>query len=198
MNKKQKTGKEDLQNFRADKTPPRSTNLTQDVDDVVLRFSDEAVEKLQKARGENKIDHNKQNPTAEIEIEKQPRFYEKAYVSKGTITPEERKMAMYAAEAFKPVNPFCRVVLCPLYLYKGCVVHLPSCFAKNHLNGVSGWIKRQNSDGKQWLVRCVSRAGSIKLIQGWYEFSLEIFWRRRCLYAEIKSCYHIGSYSLSC
>lgn len=54
--------------------------------------------------------------------------------------------------------------------------YLPSCFAEKHLEGVSGFIKLQISDGtdgKQWPVRCLYRTGRAKLSQGWFEFSLE-------------------------
>lgn len=51
--------------------------------------------------------------------------------------------------------------------------YLPSCFAEKHLNGVSGFIKLQSTDGKQWPVRCLYRGGRAKLSQGWYDFALE-------------------------
>lgn len=51
--------------------------------------------------------------------------------------------------------------------------YLPSCFAEKNLNGVSGFIKLQTSDGQQWPVRCLYRGGRAKLSQGWFEFSLE-------------------------
>lgn len=41
------------------------------------------------------------------------------------------------------------------------------------MNGVSGIIKLQISDGRQWPVRCLYRGGRAKLSQGWFEFSLE-------------------------
>lgn len=41
------------------------------------------------------------------------------------------------------------------------------------MNGVSGFIKLQVSDGRQWPVRCLYRGGRAKLSQGWFEFSLE-------------------------
>lgn len=53
------------------------------------------------------------------------------------------------------------------------VQYLPSCFAEKNLNGVSGFIKLQLSDGKQWPVRCLYRGGRAKFSQGWYEFTLE-------------------------
>lgn len=53
------------------------------------------------------------------------------------------------------------------------VQYLPSCFAEKNLNGVSGFIKLQFTDGKQWPVRCLYRGGRAKLSQGWYEFTLE-------------------------
>ena len=51
--------------------------------------------------------------------------------------------------------------------------YLPSCFAEKNLNGVSGFIKLQISDGRQWPVRCLYKGGRAKLSQGWYEFTLE-------------------------
>lgn len=53
------------------------------------------------------------------------------------------------------------------------VQYLPSCFAEKNLSGVSGFIKLQTSEGRQWPVRCLYRGGRAKLSQGWYEFSLE-------------------------
>lgn len=53
------------------------------------------------------------------------------------------------------------------------VQYLPSCFAEKNLNGVSGFIKLQTYDGRQWSVRCLYRGGRAKLSQGWYEFSQE-------------------------
>ena len=50
---------------------------------------------------------------------------------------------------------------------------MPSCFAEKHLNGVSGFIKLQLPDGRQWPVRCLYRSGRAKLSQGWFEFSLD-------------------------
>lgn len=60
--------------------------------------------------------------------------------------------------------------------YGNCLIslqYLPSCFAEKHLNGVSGFIKLQRPDGKQWPVRCLYKGGRAKLSQGWYDFSLE-------------------------
>lgn len=51
--------------------------------------------------------------------------------------------------------------------------YLPSCFAEKHLNEVSGFIKLQSSDGKQFPVRCLYKGGRAKLSQGWFEFTLE-------------------------
>ncbi|KAK3195634.1 hypothetical protein Dsin_026944 [Dipteronia sinensis] len=86
----------------------------------------------------------------------------------------ERERVFNAAKVFEPVNPFCRVVLQPSYLYKkGCTMYFPSYFAKRHLMGVSEFIILQTSDGKQRSARCVYRGDSAKLVQGWYEFTLE-------------------------
>ncbi|RZB74315.1 B3 domain-containing transcription factor VRN1-like isoform X1 [Glycine soja] len=116
-----------------------------------------------------------QDPSAEHEeeVEMRLRFYESASARKRTVTAEERERAINAAKAFEPPNPFCRVVLRPSYLYRGCIMYLPSCFAEKHLNGVSGFIKLQISNGRQWPVRCLYRGGRAKLSQGWFEFSLE-------------------------
>lgn len=51
--------------------------------------------------------------------------------------------------------------------------YLPSCFAEKNLNGVSGFIKLQLSNGRQWSVRCLYRGGRAKLSQGWFEFTVE-------------------------
>ncbi|CAN1192319.1 B3 domain-containing transcription factor VRN1 [Linum perenne] len=101
------------------------------------------------------------------------RFYESASARKRTVTAEERERAISAAKTFEPENPFCRVVLRPSYLYRGCIMYLPSSFAEKNLNGVSGFIKLQFTDGKQWPVRCLYKGSRAKLSQGWYEFTLE-------------------------
>lgn len=50
------------------------------------------------------------------------RFYESASARKRTVTAEERERAVNTAKAFEPSNPFCRVVLRPSYLYRGCIM----------------------------------------------------------------------------
>ncbi|GLU02978.1 hypothetical protein SLE2022_202030 [Rubroshorea leprosula] len=137
----------------------------------------EEPQKLKKrGRKKQKFDTNEQNSSAaknEDEAEMRFRFYESASARKRTVTAEERERAINAAKAFEPVNPFCRVVLRPSYLYRGCIMYLPSCFAEKHLSGVSGFIKLQLPDGKQWPVRCLYKGGRAKFSQGWYEFTLE-------------------------
>lgn len=60
------------------------------------------------------------------------RFYESASARKRTVTAEERERAINSAKAFEPDNPFCRVVLRPSYLYRGCImVSFCNCLA-NH------------------------------------------------------------------
>ncbi|TXG64426.1 hypothetical protein EZV62_011420 [Acer yangbiense] len=93
---------------------------------------------------------------------------------KRTMTAVARERALNAARLFKPVNPFCRVVLRKSYLNrKGCLMYFPSSFAKMHLRGVSEIIKLQTTDGMQRIARCVHRGDSANLTQGWYEFALE-------------------------
>ena len=58
----------------------------------------------------------------EEEVEMRFRFYESASARKRTVTAEEREKAVNAAKAFEPSNPFCRVVLRPSYLYRGCIM----------------------------------------------------------------------------
>lgn len=58
----------------------------------------------------------------EKEVEIRFRFYESASARKRTVTAEERERAINAAKTFEPVNPFCRVVLRPSYLYRGCIM----------------------------------------------------------------------------
>ena len=61
----------------------------------------------------------------EEEVEMRFRFYESASARKRTVTAEERERAVNAAKAFEPPNPFCRVVLRPSYLYRGCIMVSP-------------------------------------------------------------------------
>lgn len=56
------------------------------------------------------------------EAEARYRFYESASARKRTVTAEERERALNAAKMFEPANPFCRVVLRPSYLYRGCIM----------------------------------------------------------------------------
>lgn len=141
-------------------------------EELKLRAS---IEERIKKTARKKRKSEGQDPSAEHEeeVEMRFRFYESASARKRTATAEERERAINAAKAFEPPNPFCRVVLRPSYLYRGCIMYLPSCFAEKHLNGVSGFIKLQISSGRQWPVRCLYRGGRAKLSQGWFEFSLE-------------------------
>ncbi|XP_039007120.1 B3 domain-containing transcription factor VRN1-like isoform X1 [Hibiscus syriacus] len=130
----------------------------------------------QKKRGRKRqVDPNIQEPSAGNvdEVDMRFRSYESASARKRTLTAEERERAINAAKAFEPTNPFCRVVLRPSYLYRGCIMYLPSCFAEKHLNGVSGSIKLQLPDGRQWSVRCLYKGGKAKFSRGWYEFTQE-------------------------
>jgi hypothetical protein len=142
-------------------------------EEVKLRTAtDEKVKKT--ATKKRKSDVLEPPSEHEDEVEMRNRFYESASARKRTVTAEEREKAMNEAKAFEPSNPFCRVVLRPSYLYRGCIMYLPSCFAEKHLNGISGFIKLQISDGgKQWSVRCLYKDGKAKLSQGWFEFALE-------------------------
>ncbi|XP_044507126.1 B3 domain-containing transcription factor VRN1 isoform X5 [Mangifera indica] len=143
---------------------------------VTLYSPDGELERLKKSgRKKQKIEPNNQDSSAQEEHEGEMRFrfYESASARKRTATAEERERAINAAKSFEPTNPFCRVVLRPSYLYRGCIMYLPSCFAEKHLNGISGFIKLQMSDGKQWPVRCLYKGGRAKFSQGWYEFTLE-------------------------
>ncbi|XP_019454157.1 PREDICTED: B3 domain-containing transcription factor VRN1-like [Lupinus angustifolius] len=128
---------------------------------------------IKPVRKKRKSEGQKPSIEHEEETEMRNRFYESASARKRTVTAEERERAINAAKAFEPDNPFCRVVLRPSYLYRGCIMYLPSCFAEKQLNGVSGFIKLQNSDGRQWLVRCLYKGGRAKFSQGWFEFTLE-------------------------
>ncbi|KAK7264357.1 hypothetical protein RJT34_31964 [Clitoria ternatea] len=141
-------------------------------DELKLRAS---IEEKMKKTAKKKRKSDSQEPSAEHEeeVEMRFRFYESASARKRTATAEERERALNTAKAFEPPNPFCRVVLRPSYLYRGCIMYLPSCFAEKHLNGVSGFIKLQIPDGRQWPVRCLYRGGRAKLSQGWFEFSIE-------------------------
>ncbi|KAJ6419592.1 hypothetical protein OIU84_029660 [Salix udensis] len=145
-------------------------------DEVKLYSPDEETPKLKKrGRKRLKIDPNEQQLSSlnEDDGEARFRFYESASARKRTVTAEERERAMNAAKAYAPDNPYCRVVLRPSYLYRGCIMYLPSGFAEKNLNGLSGFMKLQLPDGKQWPVRCLYRGGRAKFSQGWYEFTQE-------------------------
>jgi len=64
-----------------------------------------------------------QEATAENDEEAERyRFYESASARKRTVTAEERERAINESKTFEPTNPFCRVVLRPSYLYRGCIM----------------------------------------------------------------------------
>ncbi|XP_028777083.1 B3 domain-containing transcription factor VRN1 [Neltuma alba] len=143
-------------------------------EELKLRASNNETQRVKKTvRKRRKTDPNgeESSPHHEEEVEMRFRFYESASARKRTVTAEERERAVNAAKAYEPPNPFCRVVLRPSYLYRGCIMYLPSCFAEKHLNGVSGFIKLQITEGRQWPVRCLYRGGRAKLSQGWFEFA---------------------------
>ncbi|CAH2053344.1 unnamed protein product [Thlaspi arvense] len=132
--------------------------------------------KVPKKRGRKKknADPEEINSSAprDDDPENRSKFYESASARKRTVTAEERERAINAAKTFEPTNPFFRVVLRPSYLYRGCIMYLPSGFAEKYLSGISGFIKVQLAE-KQWPVRCLYKAGRAKFSQGWYEFTLE-------------------------
>ncbi|KAJ7967395.1 B3 domain-containing transcription factor VRN1 [Quillaja saponaria] len=144
-------------------------------EELKLNGANEETPRVKKTmRKKRKVNPSQEESSAQNEeLEMRLRFYESASARKRTVTAEERERAINAAKAFEPPNPFCRVVLRPSYLYRGCIMYLPSCFAEKNLNGVSGFIKLQINDGRQWPVRCLYKGGRSKLSQGWYEFCLE-------------------------
>ncbi|KAK4794991.1 hypothetical protein SAY86_012985 [Trapa natans] len=144
-------------------------------EDEMLPQNEEGKKTKKRGRKKRKIESNEPVPSNEPNemSEMRYKFYASASTRKRTVTAEERERAINAAKMLEPHNPFCRVVLRPSYLYRGCIMYLPSCFAEKHLNGVSGFIKLQGADGKQWPVRCLYKGGRAKLSQGWYDFSLE-------------------------
>ncbi|MED6112448.1 hypothetical protein PIB30_061871 [Stylosanthes scabra] len=143
-------------------------------DELKLRASfEEKAKKSARKRRKSEPEGQEASEEQEEEREMRIRFYESASARKRTVTAEEREKAVNEAKAFEPPNPFCRVVLRPSYLYRGCIMYLPSCFAEKYLNGVSGFIKLQHPDGRQWPVRCLYRTGRAKLSQGWFEFAID-------------------------
>ncbi|KAF5448736.1 hypothetical protein F2P56_029242 [Juglans regia] len=151
-----------------------TSELKKSLDEVKLQSLDQVTLRNKKTmRKKQKPDPDEQVSSAQHEdAGMQFRFYESSSARKRTVIAEERERAINAAKVFKPTNPFCRVVLRPSYMYRGCILYLPSCFAK-HLSGVSEFIKLQGPDGRQWPVRCLYRGGRAKLSLGWYEFSQE-------------------------
>ncbi|KAM1002724.1 hypothetical protein ACFX2I_003145 [Malus domestica] len=142
-------------------------------DDLQAGEDTPSIKKTMRKKRKVNPDVQESSSQQEKEVEIRFRFYESASARKRTVTAEERERAINAAKTFEPDNPFCRVVLRPSYLYRGCIMYLPSCFAEKNLNGVSGFIKLQSADGRQWSVRCLYRGGRAKLSQGWYEFTMD-------------------------
>ncbi|KAB2602998.1 B3 domain-containing transcription factor VRN1 [Pyrus ussuriensis x Pyrus communis] len=142
-------------------------------DDLQAGEETRSIKKTMRKKRKVNPDVQESSSKQEKEVEIRFRFYESASARKRTVTAEERERAINAAKTFEPDNPFCRVVLRPSYLYRGCIMYLPSCFAEKNLNGVSGFIKLQSADGRQWSVRCLYRGGRAKLSQGWYEFTMD-------------------------
>ncbi|KAF4366879.1 hypothetical protein F8388_013944 [Cannabis sativa] len=105
-------------------------------EEVKMNNSEEELRKSKKLGGKKrKIDSNGQEPPIKHdETDMRFRFYESASARKRTVTAEERERAISSAKTFEPTNPFCRVVLRPSYLYRGCIMYLPSCFAEKNLN----------------------------------------------------------------
>ncbi|XWS67974.1 hypothetical protein CRYUN_Cryun04dG0050400 [Craigia yunnanensis] len=100
-------------------------NLKNSADAVKLLSSGAEQPKPKKpGRKKRKFDPNEQDPSAghEDDGEMRFRFYESAAARKRTVTAEERERVINAAKAFEPTNPFCRVVLRPSYLYRGCIM----------------------------------------------------------------------------
>ncbi|XP_056856045.1 B3 domain-containing transcription factor VRN1-like isoform X1 [Raphanus sativus] len=135
--------------------------------------------KVTKKRGRKKKNADPVNPEEvnssaprDDDSESRSKFYESASARKRTVTAEERERAINASKTYEPTNPFFRVVLRPSYLYRGCIMYLPSGFAEKYLSGISGFIKVQLGE-KQWPVRCLYKAGRAKFSQGWYEFTVE-------------------------
>ncbi|KAL5790799.1 hypothetical protein ACOSQ2_005687 [Xanthoceras sorbifolium] len=117
----------------------------------------------------NNPDSSTQDAHEEV-VKMQFRYYGSASARKRKVRTNEREREIHAAKAFEPANPYCRVVLQPSYLTIMC---LPSSFSKKHFNGVSGFIKLQISNGKQWTVRCINRRQRAVFSQGWRAFILD-------------------------
>ncbi|KAG2255220.1 hypothetical protein Bca52824_074514 [Brassica carinata] len=135
-----------------------------------------ATPKILKKRGRIKKNPNPEEVNSSTprgdDSENRSKFYESASARMRTVTAEERERAITAAKTYEPTNPFFRVVMRPSYLYRGCIMYLPSGFAEKYLSGISSFIKIQLGE-KQWPVRCLYKAGRAKFSQWWYEFTLE-------------------------
>uniref|UniRef100_A0A2C9UG89 TF-B3 domain-containing protein n=1 Tax=Manihot esculenta TaxID=3983 RepID=A0A2C9UG89_MANES len=108
-------------------------------DDVKFYNPDGEIQKPKKPGRKRKNDPNEMQPAAlqGDEVEMRFRFYQSASARKRTVTAEERERAINAAKAFEPINPFCRVVLRPSYLYRGCIMGLLNSSFVMGSNGLS-------------------------------------------------------------
>ncbi|XP_058761411.1 B3 domain-containing transcription factor VRN1-like [Vicia villosa] len=157
-----------------------ASEFKKSTEEVKIRYSNEeglnSSDTKKSSRKKRKSDPSAQEGSSaenEEDADSRYRFYESASARKRTVTAEERERAINESKTFEPTNPFCRVVLRPSYLYRGCIMYLPSSFAENNLNEVSGFIKLLGPTGKEFPVRCLYRGGRAKLSQGWYEFTVE-------------------------
>ncbi|CAN1307236.1 B3 domain-containing transcription factor VRN1 [Linum perenne] len=108
--------------------PVVEANLQFNAFETEKASSDAPPAKVPKKRGRKRkkpADPNEEQPSAgrsQEDGEMKFRFYESASARKRTVTAEERERAISAAKTFEPENPFCRVVLRPSYLYRGCIM----------------------------------------------------------------------------
>ncbi|KAK7257895.1 hypothetical protein RIF29_32208 [Crotalaria pallida] len=77
------------------------------------------------------------------------------------------------SQKFKPSNPHCHIVMKPSFISRNYFLHVPASFASKYLHGISKFITLQDSDGKQWPVRCITTGmrTTAKLSKGWRDFA---------------------------
>ncbi|CAI0376835.1 unnamed protein product [Linum tenue] len=89
------------------------------------------------------------------------------------VRAEEKMRTVRAANMYRPSYPFFQIVLRPSDVYDGFLLHVPSRFRQQYLDGFTGNITLRVGSGEQWYVQCSTSLGQSELTKGWSQFVCE-------------------------
>ncbi|CAL1353135.1 unnamed protein product [Linum trigynum] len=89
------------------------------------------------------------------------------------VRAEEKMRTVRAANMYRPSYPFFQIALRPSDVYKGFLLHVPSRFKQQYLDGFTGNITLRVGNGEQWYVQCSTSLGQSELAKGWSQFVCE-------------------------